>query len=207
MKPLIKTEYERLNFDKFDFNLIRIKTEADGSCFFHAIAKSYSKTYITGKIGDKAINRKNFIRNLRKELSTKLGSQIDSNSSKTYYEKIAKGELPKISKTLPEYSLENMQKELDSYSPVSNIYNELISDLLNIDIYILDGIKKDVYMTGTDDNILYKNRRSIVILYLPLHYELVGIINSENRIETYFSPNSSLIKSIRNRMKELRNSS
>ena len=66
-------------------------------------------------------------------------------------------------------------KELDSDRPVDNAYNEFISDQLNKDIYILDAVTQDVYMTGSDDNVLYKDRPSIVLMYLPGHYELVGL--------------------------------
>lgn len=196
IRPLTKTEYEKVEWDLFkDFNMIRIRTDPDGSCMFHAIAKAYFKPYITGKLGDKNFNRKEFVKNLRKDLSKIL---------KTEYSKLSKGELTKISKEMSEYSLANMEKELDSNSPVSNIYNEFISNQLNIDLYILNGIKRDVYMTGTDDKLLYKNRKSIVILYLPGHYELIGIMHPKDNIETYFSPGSPFILKIKQRMNQLR---
>lgn len=195
IRPLTKTEYEPLKWDLFkDFDMIRIRTDMDGSCLFHSIAKAYFKPYITGKLNDQDFNRKEFIQNLRKDLSKKL---------KLDYDKISKGELPKISKEMPTYSLENMEKELDSSSSVSNIYNEFISNQLNIDLYVLDGIKKDVYMTGTDDSLLYKDRKSVVILYLPGHYELIGIMHHNDNIETYFSPDSPFILQIKQRMTQL----
>ena len=90
LKPLINEEYEALKWDKNfpGFNLVRIRTDMDGSCFFHAIAKGYFKPYIMGKIGDKKLNRKEFVRNLRKDLSKKLGSKVnpENPTSKTYYQ-------------------------------------------------------------------------------------------------------------------------
>ena len=209
LRPLINDEYEKLKWDKVfpKLNMIRIRTDADGSCFFHAIAKAYFKPYIEGKINDKIFDRKEFVRNLRADFSKILGSKVhpEDKNSKTYYEILNNGELPQISEQMPEYTLENMQKELNSSSPISNIYNEFISDHLGIDIYILDGIKKDVYMTGTDDRLLYKNRKSVVILYLPGHYELVGLLRNKGEyIETYFSHDSPFILKIRERMDELR---
>ena len=207
MKPLIKEEYEALEWEIFPkFNMIRIRTEPDGSCFFHAIAKAYFKPYITGKLGDKTFNRKEFVNKLRKDLSNVLASKVDpeDNSSKTYYETMAKAEWPNIAKEMSEFSLENMQNELRSSLAISNVFNEFISDQLGVDIYILDAIKKDVYMTGTDDQLLYKNRKSVVILYLPGHYELIGLLHSKNYIETYFDPDCRFIQRIRQRMDELR---
>ena len=86
-------------------------------------------------------------------------------------------------------------------------------------------------MTGDDDDILYKNRESIVVLYRPGHYELVGIEDPitvsalriligtratarrirfvterrvSNHIATLFSPQHPFIRAIRQRMKEIR---
>lgn len=204
-KPLMNVEHEKLVWDKFAFDLIRIRTDADGSCFFHAICKAFFNPYIMGKINDETLNRREFVQNLRADLSKMLSTKVNPSdkNSKTYYETLSKGELPNIAKNMSEYSLENMQKELDSNAPISNIYNEFISDQLNIDLYILDSIKRDVYMTGTDDTILYKNRYSVVLLYLPGHYELVGLMHSNSTVETYFPPDSSFILRIRERMREL----
>lgn len=201
MKPLIKEDFEKLSWDKVfpGFNAIRIKTDMDGSCFFHAIAKAYFKPYINGDTN----YRKEYIKSLRKELSIRLGSTIEG-SDKTFYETINNGELPDMAEELPECSLEKMQAELDSFQPISNIYNEFISDQLDIDVYILDAIKRDVYMTASDNNVLYKKRKSVVLLYLPGHYELVGLLrNKEKNIQTLFDANSPFIRRIQERMNEL----
>ena len=208
MKPLLNHEYENLKWSGVfkKFNLIRIRTDMDGSCFFHALAKAYFKPYIVGKIDDEPFNRKEFIKNLRKDLAKTLALKVDpeDTESKTYYQTLSNGEFEKISETMPKYSLKHMQKELaNSSKPVSNIYNEFISDQLNLDIYILNVKTKDVYMTGSDNSLLYKNRRSIVVLYLPGHYELIGLMDKDNNIETIFSPKSKFIKKIRERMTEL----
>jgi hypothetical protein len=197
---------ENLRWDLFDFNMVRFCVERDGSCCFHALAKAYFKPYILGRTEEGIFDRRKFVRDLRKELAKTLGAKInpEDENSPTYYSQLANGELENISRELPEYSLENMQKELsDMTNPISNIYNEFISDQLNLDIYILDANKKDVYMTGTDDKLLYKGRKSVVLLYLPGHYELIGI-SKDNKIETYFSPDSPFILRIRERMFALR---
>ena len=93
-----------------------------------------------------------------------------------------------------------MQKELDSSRPVDNVYNEFISDQLEKDIYIIDAVKKDIYITGKDNDILYKNRPSVVILYLPGHYELVGLVKKNGDIKTLFNPDHDFIQAIRDRM-------
>ena len=205
IKPLLNHEFENLEWSGVfkDFDLIRIRTDLDGSCFFHALAKAYFKPYIIGKINDEPFNRKEFIKNLRKDLSKTLALKIDPEdpNSKTYYSTLSNGELENISEQIPNYSLKNMQKELySSTTSVSNIYNEFISDQLDLDIYILNSKTKDVYMTGSDNSLLYKNRRSVVILYMPGHYELVGLMHQNKNIDTIFSPNSKFIEKIRSRM-------
>lgn len=205
MKPLMDREFEKLQWDGWlkGFNLIRTRVPMDGSCMFHAIAKAYFKPYIVGKNSEGGVfDRMEFIKNLRKDLSKKLALKVNPEDpkSKTYYQSLANGELENIAKSLPQYSLENMQKELDSNTPISNYFNEFISDQLNIDIYILDAKKKDVYMMASDLKLLYKNRQSVVILYMPGHYELIGLMQDQSYIETYFPPSHPFILKIRERM-------
>ena len=191
---LINTEYEPLPWKgNFQYpRLVRIRTPPDGNCFFHAIAKAYFIPYITGRLDGKPINRRQFIQDLRKDLAKELPSQ---------YNKLSRGQLSDFSKEYPDYSLDNMVKTLNSTQPVDNVYNEFISNQLNKDIYVLDYIKRDVYVMGQDQEILYHNRPSIVLLYLPGHYELVGI-KTEKGIQTLFSPEHPLIKSIKSRIKQ-----
>ncbi len=205
-KYLTDSEYENLNWTgPFNYpNLVRIRIPPDGSCFFHALAKSYFEPYITGKLNNKTFNRTEFIQSLRKDLSKKLGSRINPTKpdSPIWYEILSRGQLPEFSKSVPSYSLENMKKELDSTRPVDNVYNEFISDQLDRDIYILDMNKRDVYITGHDDEILYKHRPSLVLLYLPGHYELIGLDN-RGIVKTLFDPDHDLIRAIRTRMREV----
>ena len=208
-KPLMDNQIENLNWSApFGYEgMVRIRIPGDGSCFFHALAEAYCEPYIMGKSSNgEPINRKQFIKDLRKDLSIKLGSRTvpEDLDSPTYYDELSRGNLKEFSMSLPEYSLENMQKELDSDLPVSNLYNEFISDQINKDIYLLDMVKRDVYITGKDDDILYKNRKSIVLLYLPGHYELIGLYQKrEKNYKTLFSPDHDFILYIRSRIVEL----
>lgn len=208
---LTNSEYEQLKWaGPFQYpNLVRLRTPMDGSCFFHAIAKSYFKPYILGRLNNEPLNRGKFIRQLRKDLANKLSSRVDpTNPSNNliYYDELSGGTLRDFSRSVPEYSLNNMTNELDSDLPVGNVYNEFISNQLNKDIYILSMNKQDVYMTGDNTSLLYKNRPSIVLLVLPGHYELIGV-SSNDGIKTIFEPDHPLIKAIRNRISSLGGSS
>ena len=208
LTPLMDREYEPLNWPNRSFNypnMVRIRTQADGSCFFHAIAKAYYTPYQVGILDGKAIDRSRLIQSLRRDLAIKLGQPIDANNPKgtTYYDLLSRGQLKEFAKEVPQYSLENMKRELASSAPVDNSYNEFVSNQLNKDIYLLDGEKQDVMITGNDDEILFKNRESIVILYIPGHYELVGLQTSDG-IKTHFKPTHDFIRAIRFRIQEIR---
>lgn len=200
-------ETERLNWKDGSFyfpDMERMGIYADGSCFFHAILASHYKPYIEGKNENVAVDRIKMVSEFRMELSSKLSDKIDPRdpSSLTYYQKISRGQLEDFSKEVPQYSIDNMKKELSSTSSVDNVYNEFISDVLNKDIYILDLLTEDVYVTGGDLDILYKGRPSIVLLYIPGHYELVGLRDRDNNLNTLFGADHPFIQNIIERMKQ-----
>lgn len=207
MYMLVDVEQEPLLWQKGPFyfpDLVRLRTIADGSCFFHAIANAYFTPYRVGMINDKVFDRVDFISRLRADFASKLASPVQDGQSrqrKTYYETISRGQLPSLAKEYPRYRLKNMQEELSGSNSIDNLYNEFISNVLNKDIYLLDLMTQDVYMVGSDSDILYKGRQSIVILTMPGHYELVGL-NQGNGIKTIFDPNSELILAIRQRIRD-----
>lgn len=176
-------------------NMVKIYTEGDGSCFFHAITNSFYRPYITGMVGNTPLDKKGFIRNLRTDLSKQL---------KYHYKNLSRGKLEDFSKGegLETFSLTEMEKILDSNMPVDNRFNEYVSNIIDKDIYILDGQTQDVYITGKDDDILYKRRNSIVLLYSNNHYELVGVLQT-GIIKTLFDYSDPFIMSIRSRLKNL----
>lgn len=208
MTILVDREYAPINWRSgFRYpNMVRIRTIADGSCFFHAIANSFFIPYRKQMLNGQSVSKQRLIQTLRRDLATKLAKPVDpmDPNSPIHYDILGRGQLKEFAKAMPEYSLENMQRELNSASSVDNAYNEFISNQLGKDIYLLNSETEDVCITGDDDDILYKNRASIVILCLPGHYELVGIIDENGAAQTHFTPNHNFIQAIRARMQELR---
>lgn len=184
---------------KYD-NLLRIEAEGDGSCFFHAILIAIFAPYKTEKIGDLSISRKEIVTRFRKGLSDSLSHTNEE--GKTKYSLLGNGIIEELGKEMKEYSLEYMQKELELSLPVGNQYNEHVSNEISRDIYILDATREDVYMTGDKEEYLYKNRNSVVLLYYPGHYELIGVKEGDMVI-TDFDPSHPFIQLIKRRMKEL----
>ena len=189
--------------------MVRIRTIADGSCYFHAIANGYYIPYRTGisKTGQ-SVNRQEIVRSLRRDLAVKLGSRVDPTdaTSPRYYDLLGRGQVSTFAKDaqMDEYSLENMQKILDSSISVDHSFHEFVSNQLNKDIYMLDWEKQDVYVLGDDDDLYYKKRPSLVLLYQPGHFELVGTRGDNGHIMTYFHPEDPFILAIRQRLQRLR---
>lgn len=182
------TELEILDWDDYP-GLCRKSEISDGSCFFHCIADAFYRPYQMGEV-----DRKEYVRKLRKELANALTPQI--------YNRLSRGTLPEFSKKVPGFSLEDFKKILDSNEYLDNRFNEYVSNSLNKDIYILDYNKKNVYFTGNDDDILYKNRESIVIIwYNGNHYDLAGILDGK-RLTTLFSPSDPFIIRIKNELRK-----
>lgn len=202
----MNTQYTYLNWNgPIQYpGVIRIETIGDGSCFFHAIAKSYCEPYITGMRNGKILDRGHFIRGLREDLAKKLSSRINpfDPNSLTYYDTLSRGTLKEFSKQWPPYKLENLKNELIQCQYVDNVYIEFISNQINKDIYLLSMKTHDIYFTGDDYELLHKGRNSIVILYMPGHYELVGI-EENNKIYTLFKPDHPFIQIIRDRIKQV----
>ena len=176
-------------------NLVVLPTIGDGNCFFHAILRAFNRDYKDKGIGD----RVNMARTLRNGLAD-LMEEIDPLTGKNYYSGLNNGELEKISYGVKEYNLEALQKELRSSSPVDNIYQELVSNLINKDVYIIDGTKKDMYQIGSAFSLYYKGRNSVIIYYIPGHFEVVGIKHSDGSIDTHFTPENPLIQACKERL-------
>jgi hypothetical protein len=179
-----------------NMNLSVISTIGDGNCFFHSVLRAFNTNYISAKA---ITDRVNLARTFRNALAELL-EEIDPLTGKNYYSGLNNGELEKISGGVKEYSLSGLQKELRSSASVDNIYQELISNSLNKDIYIIDGIKKDMYHVGSAFPLYYKGRNSILIYYTPGHFEVVGLKHSNGTIDTLFTPEHPLIQACRERL-------
>lgn len=178
-------------------DLVSIEVPGDGSCLFHSILRSTNQEYISSD----RTRRKELVVMFRKCLAAILPSA---------YDKLANGNIKAISESVPEFSLENLQKRIyDSREYMDNIFTEFISDQLGIDIYLLSRNNSDLYMMGADTKLLYKNRPSIVIIYTGMvnsgnhelgHYEPVGILNQDGTISTLFSPAHEFVTKLRFRL-------
>ena len=140
---------EEFNFE----NMFYIETIGDGNCLFHAILQSFYTPYIEGYTFDRKnpLDRKKFVDNMKKEFSENLSNPRPGYGRKTWYQTLSREKLEELSNEFPLLEEENLKKLLLVRIPLDNIFNEYISEVLGLDIYILDGDNKRVYIFGEED--------------------------------------------------------
>lgn len=195
---MFRERISRLNLREIHYpNLVKISIIGDGSCFFHSVLRSFNKTYMSSGY----MERQRMARDVRRLLAKSL-IEKDPFTGKLYYESLSKGKLKEFGENWKPASLNMMFRELMSSSPVDNKYHELISEKLCKDIYFIDLVKGDLYVTSSDIDLLYKNRNSIFILVTPGHYDLMGI-EENGKINTYFSPRHPFVILVKSRLEKL----
>jgi hypothetical protein len=170
----------------FKNNLHIHSVPADGHCFFHCLLLATSEIY--RKVDDP--HKLKMVHFLRSSLAKYLDEK-DENDKSTY-DKLSRGTLKDFSTHLPELSLHSLQKLLRSNSPVGEHIYELVSEFLDIDLYIFH---KDQLMIF-DKDLLHKNRSSIIIFYDHMHYELCILKNNQGGWIYSFDPDHEIIQLI-----------
>lgn len=174
--------------DDIKFN--RIHTIGDGSCFLHSILQSFNKKYNEGTIREKM----DFVKKIRFYLAECL-----TENNNEIYNSLSRNEIEEIAKFVPDLKIENMQRYLKSRNWLNIFFLELISNIFDIDIYIIDSHTKDLYRTG-DKEIYYKKRDSIIIYYIrDTHFESMSV-NTEDGEFTLFSHDSYVIQKLYNKL-------
>lgn len=176
----------------FDEEFIRISAIGDGSCMFHSILQAFNKTYIESPNKEKRL----ICRTFRDDLSNILDENING---AICYNQLSRGELQEIAKSVPEASLQNMKRTLKSNDWGDFRFLELISNILNLNIFIISNDTKSLYITG-DHELFIKNRDSIIILNESnIHFDTVGI-KTKNGIRTLFGNNEPLIQKLSSKL-------
>jgi hypothetical protein len=163
-------------------NLVRIATIGDGSCFIHAVLKAMYAPY---QENNNAQYRVQIAAQIRRDLAMKLNDYNPRYPGHTYWETIGKGSFPRllmqeikdevmIEHTGVDYSLSGLQRLLNSTNYLGDEIYTYISEILNIDIYILRATNTDLYPhinTHQPD----VNRNAIIIVGNTEHYEVVAL--------------------------------
>lgn len=195
--------YAPLNCSWYD-NLVRIATIGDGSCFIHAVLKAFYKPY---QDKNEAQYRISLAKNTRRDLAVALASENPNHKGYTYWESVANGSFPsylmqeikdesEIERGGVDYSLTGLQRLFNSSTPLGNEVYKYISDILNIDIYILRASSSDLHY---HENTRKKGvkRNSIVIVGNKYHYEVLAV-DTQYGFQTIFSPDDPFINKLSN---------
>lgn len=184
--------------------LVRFSTPMDGSCLFHAISNSFFAPYHTEILHGRHVSRDKMVAALRRQLAEKLADPISTEpGSPRHYDTLNGGNTSAFAEAVPEFALQYMQGQLDSHTPIGYGYMEFIGNALNKDIYILEALRHDIYITDELPLTIKGNRSSIVLYYMNGHYELVGIQNPDGPFDTHFSPDHSFIQFLYNRVRQI----
>ena len=165
---------------------------ADGSCMFHSILQAFNKTYNTLDNN----NKKEMVREFRNNLSDVLEEEVNGD---IIYNKLSRGELKDFSKFYPPASLKAMQRDLKNNTWGDFRFLELMSEILDLNIFIIDKTKSDIYQTG-DKELLYKDRDSIIILNTNnIHFDTIGL-KTKHGVKTLFNKNDPVVKLMLSKM-------
>lgn len=168
---------------KLPFSFSSYSTIGDGSCFLHSIMMAFNKTYIKSN----SSQRRKMVRNLRSAIS-------DYIQESDIYDQLSRGELKEISKFVPLMDKENMKKYINSNQWISYHFVELISKVLDLNIFIITHNTNTIYNLGDNEIYYKKNRNSVFINYInQAHFETLGI-KTPDGLKTLFSPSSPIMK-------------
>lgn len=175
-----------------DIQFVRISAIGDGSCMFHAILQSFNRSYNSSS----NLQKRAMCREFRNDLAAVLGEEIHG---KLCYDQLSRGDLKSFAEAVPDASLPNMQKALKSNEWGDMRFIELISNLMEINIIILDYGKKEIYHTG-DFELLFKPRDTIIIMVTDnVHFDTVGV-RTPTGVRTLFSYDEPVVQRIISKM-------
>jgi hypothetical protein len=162
----------------------------DGHCFFHCLLLSTSDLYRNSSSHHDKLKMVKF---LRSSLAKYLEEQDEH--GKSVYERLSRGNMASFASEIPELRLISLKKLLNSNQPVGEHVYELVSDFLDIDLYVFHQEKLMTY----DQELLHKNRPGVLIIHKDGHYELC-IRKEENDCKYTFEPEDEIIKYIKSKV-------
>lgn len=180
-----------------DYDFVKINAIGDGSCMFHSIMQCFNRSYIESSMGKKMT----IIKKLREDLANILNEKI-SPSTITVYDGLSRGELKNMSDENPSLSLISMKKSLGSSEWGDTRFLELLSNILDINIFVIYKREKYniLYQLGDSEIYIKENRDSIIIYNSSnVHFDSVGLV-SKDGVRTLFSYGEDVIKKLRVKM-------
>lgn len=178
-----------------DFNLQIHHMLGDGHCLIHSILFNMSRKYQNATL----VERREMAADIRFQIAVGLAS-IDPKTGLSYYSSVADGFFYDNRHT-PEFSLEGLQDLFCSKQFLGEETISILSHMLKINIYILDGKTHDVRLTADIPSI---KRDSIVIRYYGDHYDAISLNSNRHGQITVFHHDHYFIRFLRRRMRKFK---
>lgn len=188
---------QTLNWNNINEILYTIIPATDSNSLLYCLATVFDEHFLFGNNDESGLDKKEAIRKFRFYLAQYL--QSDTNGV-INYQTLSGGKLIDFSKQNPALSLSNMVGLLNSDDPIGRDYLELISNIINCDIYVLNFSTKNIDLSKTEEPFLIKNRRSVILLYIDYCYQLVYVVR-ESCGQFLFSHDDPLILELKNLIK------
>lgn len=184
--------------------LYRWKTNIEGS-IIHAILNASWKPYQSGIFEGKALDRIQFVRELREQLADRLGQPVNGPNSSTYYQLLLRGNIAEEARQRPELSVERMKVVLRTENFLGEIFLEYLSNYFDLDIYIIDLKSMEIMLSRIEDSLLFtRTRNSIILGFINNHYELISVKTGEKDYPALFTPTAPIIRKLWQRRQYLR---
>lgn len=209
----LRNIYKMVKDDTQLSNLVRIGMINDGSSLLHAIAFVKSREYRNGQIRSdnnniKVINKRNFVKTLRKELASKLDhivyteEDVDTdNINKEKEEDIIQTYYGKYFEN--QGTISQLSTILRSGSSLGTSFYKYIANVLEVNLHIItnsysksywNDTYRDKFTYGETDieNTKYDDKETgekeiydIILLNFHNHYELVGTLQSSKIVVNF----------------------
>lgn len=189
--------------------LVRIRTLPSPGALLHSILNAFFVPYRSQQFNhaSEPVSRIEMVNAYREYLAERLAEPEKPAEvlSPLVYNNLSRGKMTLFANILKGYHLDVMQSELrDPDFFLDDKYLELIANDLEKDIYILDATTYDVRLfPNTTVDMYYKGRSVIVLLYIPGHFELVGICKPSGDVVTHFMHGSDFANALHQRYQEL----
>ncbi len=206
--PIIPEDtYEELHVSWYpNEKVVRIGAIGDGSCFFHSTLNGYYPPY-----QNLTVNRREFVRKLRRDLAYALQLPDPHQPDKTNYETASGGQFVALYEQQlmgldfgdvfgepVDFSMEGLQELFNSNRYLGNEVYQYAADMMGIDIYVTRLTDKDLYVYQTTAGNI--DRNVVVISGNGVHYETVGV-ERDGKFQTVFSPNDPFVMAIKDQYK------
>lgn len=204
--PMDTYEYINISWYKSE-KVVRIGAIGDGSCFFHGILNGYYDVY---QNNPNYTYRLNFVKLLRRDIAYTLELKDPNHPTKIRWETAINGQFLALYQQQMmgvnfkdvfdypiDFSLDGLQKLINSSSHVGNEVYQYVSDILDIDIYVMRLTNVDLFVHQNTSH-EGSDRKVVVISGNGSHYETIGIERGpEQLFQTVFDQTDPFILSIK----------